>query len=377
MRVPDSLYTESWIPGPRELVELLVQLPTTEWYTRATQPQPRRQPLTPVLSPDDPCVPAIRALLRKAYFTGWSEEYANSPDGRAAVDVQAIGRYNDCVQWIVPWVTRHIDLAGKHLIDLGCGTGSSTAAFAGVAKSVVGYDIEEPSIAAARGRSEVLGQKNTTYVCEPPSTLLGRMKKDHPNGTDAILCYAVLEHQTFEERTETLRTCWELLRPGGVFVIADTPNRLTYNDTHTSLMPFFHMLPHEVAVAYAGKSPRKDFADAIERSVREHESMPPVDCAPSSLFQRLRRAWHPPTSRRSPSELLIRWGRGVSFQDFEIAMGDLSGIVVGDGFDPEILSVKPLVLEEVLLGVYAMKNAPGMKAGFYRRSVDVVLRKSA
>lgn len=288
-------------------------------------------------------------MLLDTYFKGWSGDYATTADGLAAVDVQAIGRYNDCVQWIVPWVTRHIDLTGKHLIDLGCGTGSSTAAFAGVAKSVIGYDIEDVSIEAAKGRSKVLGLSNTSYISEPPATLLDKMTRDHPDGVDAILCYAVLEHQTFGERTQTLKSCWELLRPGGVFIIADTPNRLTYNDTHTSLMPFFHMLPHEVAVAYASMSPRKDFAQAIESAAKKSPAV--------------------------AEELLIRWGRGVSFQDFELALGDVSRSVVGDGFDPEILCVKPLVLEEMFLGMYAMKHTATVPPGFYRRSIDVILVK--
>jgi 2-polyprenyl-3-methyl-5-hydroxy-6-metoxy-1,4-benzoquinol methylase len=344
-----AIFPDLDIPGPRDLAEAISAVHSAEWFARATRPQPRRKPLTPVIQPSDSRLAALRSMLLDTYFKGWSTDYAKSAEGLAAVDVHAIGRYNDCVLWIVPWVARHIDLSGKHLIDLGCGTGSSTAAFAGVAKTVVGYDIESVSVEAARHRSEVLGLRNTSYVCEPPATLLDRMKRDHSTGVDAILCYAVLEHQTFGERTQTLKTCWELLRPGGVFIIADTPNRLTYNDTHTSLMPFFHTLPHEVAVAYASKSPRKDFTTAIEKAAS--------------------------TSAAAAEELLIRWGRGVSFHDFELALGDVSKMVVGDGFDPEILDVKPLVLEEMLLGMYAMKHAASVPPGFFRRSVDVVLMK--
>jgi S-adenosylmethionine-dependent methyltransferase len=154
--------------------------------------------------------------------------------------------------------------------------------------------------------------------------------------------YAVLEHMTLSERLATIEAAWAQLRPGGVLVVFDTPNRLFFVDFHTSLLPFFHTLPDALALRTATQSPRAEFREAM----------------------------------RSADEVaLARWGRGVSFHEFETVLGDLSALVVADGFDPVILSLMPTTpLENLLREVFVLT---GVKApiGFSRASVDVILQK--
>jgi S-adenosylmethionine-dependent methyltransferase len=94
----------------------------------------------------------------------------------------------------------------------------------------------------------MLGQTNIEVRVINADTLLAQLSANHPPDTaDAVLLYAVLEHQHPLERLETLTRCWDLLRPGGVLIVVETPNRIVYFDPHTSLLPFFAMLPPEVA----------------------------------------------------------------------------------------------------------------------------------
>jgi S-adenosylmethionine-dependent methyltransferase len=337
-------------PALDQLSRSMDAISSTEWFRRASTPAATRPALAPPIRLSDSTVTPLRELLRATYFAATDRAFLDSESGRAAVDVQAVWRYNDCINMIGPWAMRARNLAGTHLAEIGCGTGSSTAAFARVCASVRGYDIDEISITASRGRFEILGVRNAEVVMVPPQDLLKRMSADHLNGVDAILCYAVLEHQHLHERLETLRECWRMLRPGGIFIIADTPNRLTYNDTHTSLMPFFNQTWHEVAIAYADRSPRTDFAAAIMQARGRSDD--------------------------DAKELLTRWGRGVSYHDFELALGPkVHEWIVGDGFDPEILAVKPVEMEELLVALYAAHAGVKVHPGFFRRSIDVILRK--
>jgi hypothetical protein len=196
---------------------------------------------------------------------------------------------------------------------------------------------------------EVLGLGNVGLHFLPADRILAEIERRHSGGVDAVLFYAVLEHQTFGERIESLQRCWALLNVGGLLIVTDTPNRLTYGDYHTSQLPFYHVLPHDVAVAYAYRSPRAEFVESIGSAAKQG----------------------PATAEES----LIRWGRGVSYHDFELALGGLGELVVGDGFDPEMLGIKPVTLEEELLYSYWCAMDIRVPVGFVRQSVDVILRK--
>ncbi len=303
-------------------------------------------PRTP-LSPDQAA--ALREAMLRTFFRKRTEEFLASEEGQRAIEAQTMGRYEEVCRSIVPWVSRHIDLKSADVLEIGCGAGASTAAFAQSCRHIVGYDIDNDGIEGARRRMEIMGITNAQLYLVEPESLLGRAKADNAGGVQVVLCYAVLEHQTLAERLATIRTSWELLRPGGLFVVADTPNRLTYTDHHTSFLPFFHMLPHELAVEYAGRSPRESFPPWI---YREREK-----------------------SEEAAMEALIRWGRGISYHEFELVLGDLNALVVGDGFDPEILPLKYVTLEERLLYTYATARGLKVPPGFWRESLDVILRK--
>ena len=112
---------------------------------------------------------------------------------------------------------------------------------------------------------------------------------------DFVIFFAALEHMTFEEREIAMRNTWSMLRPGGLWVVIETPNRLHFFDDHSARLPFFHWLPDEVAWEYGIRSPRKVFSNLLESEPRGAET--PV--------------------------LLQRFGRGISYHDFELALGPL------------------------------------------------------
>jgi S-adenosylmethionine-dependent methyltransferase len=82
---------------------------------------------------------------------------------------------------------------------------------------------------------------------------------------------------------------WDILRPGGFLVVDETPNRLWYFDSHTSLEHFFMWLPDDLAKLYSPRTPRTVFNELLKKSnLAENE--------------------------------FARWGRGVSYHDFAVAL---------------------------------------------------------
>jgi S-adenosylmethionine-dependent methyltransferase len=298
-------------------------------------------------------VEQLRTAMLETFFSATAKDWLKTPEGIQAIDDQATVRYFDCLDHIVPWVARTKSLRDATVLEIGCGAGASTAAFAQQCKRIVGFDIDANGLEGARRRMEILGLHNVELRLVEPATLLTSLGEagKASGGADVVLLYAVLEHQTTQERIDTLRLGWELLRDGGVLVVTDTPNRLTYSDYHTAFLPFYHMLPHDLAVLYASKSKRATFPESI------------------AAFARMGQA--------QAEEHLVRWGRGASYHEFELAIGAIEDKVVGDGFDPEILRSKPITIEERLLYTYFRAFNVPVPPGFARQCIDVILKKGA
>lgn len=260
------------------------------------------------------------------------------------------GRYDIVRRWCIPWIKHAVDLKQCRVVEIGCGTGSTAAALAIEARSLDSYDIVSQAVTMARKRAEIIGCTNVTFHCHPPERLLEELRNAHPPGTvDVVVCFAMLEHATHRERQATLRTAWESLAPGGHLVVADTPNRLSYWDGHTTWLPFFECLPHEVAVDYFDRSTRTGHVKSVRIAAER--------------------------SLEAAVEQLTRLGRGVSYHDFELAIGDVHALVVGDGFDPEPLAYYGVSPETRCMVSYAAARRLGIHPGFLRSTIDVILRK--
>ena len=103
---------------------------------------------------DADLVGTVREALIEHHFSkqsGWTD--AGGRDHfRVDLDRHSFQRHDAAVTYVVPWVNQAIPLAGKEIVEIGCGTGSSTAAFAPYSGRVYGYDISDSSIAAAEVR---------------------------------------------------------------------------------------------------------------------------------------------------------------------------------------------------------------------------------
>jgi S-adenosylmethionine-dependent methyltransferase len=302
----------------------------------------------------DPLTPEREAKVREGlmatYFRGTWAERSDTEQAQKDIHDHVRGRYDLCRKWLLPWVEKLIDLKNTDVVEIGCGTGSTTAALAVEARSVDAYDIAGVSVEAAIRRIEAFGLRNTRLNQHAPERLLSAMSSAHPpNTVGMVLCFAVLEHAKHTERLDTIRHIWEMLAPGGILVIGDTPNRLSYWDHHTTWMPFYNSLPHELALDYADRSPRKHFVDHITASKLQGPAV--------------------------AEEALARWGRGVSHHEFELVLGDLDPLVVGDGFDPEPLAYFGVTLETRMLYSYAKLKGLTVPPAFLRSSIEVILRK--
>lgn len=113
-----------------------------------------------------------------------------------------------------------------------------------------------------------------------------------------MIFWATVEHLMFRERIAGLRQARDLLPPSGLLTLVETPNRLWPYDSHTSRLPYFSWLPDDLAFAYASRSPRETFGGDV---YRDHDAQ---------------------------LDDFLRRGRGVSFHEFDIAIGDHRALAV-------------------------------------------------
>jgi SAM-dependent methyltransferase len=89
-------------------------------------------------------------------------EFWNSDESRHWVEHQ--GRYDSMLE---PYVRRLLSAAeigpAERVLDIGCGTGTTTLAAAVGAREVLGVDIAEPMIARARDRAREHGLQNALF----------------------------------------------------------------------------------------------------------------------------------------------------------------------------------------------------------------------
>lgn len=200
----------------------------------------------------------------------------------------------------VPWLASEFRLDGANVLEVGCGTGASTIQIAERGARVTAVDLKPDALDVVRFRAELHGVADRIRVrCLNAANL----RAEHADDYDAVAYTAALEHMTHAERQATLFAAWSLLRSGAPLIVLDTPNRLWYLDNHTALCPFFHWLPDDLAIDYAGFSNRPDLAMALKTE---------------------------PGDRRLT---LARWGRGVSFHDFQLAIGPLEQLRIAGEWD--------------------------------------------
>ena len=156
---------------------------------------------------------------------------------------------------LIPWIEQTVPLAGKTVLEYGCGNAAVSCAFAQRAGRVIGLDIDPGWIDLGNEEIRKRGLVNVELELHRAEAILDAARARRGQ-IDVILLYAVLEHLTVPERLAVLRLSREVVKPGGAIVVCEAPNRLIYFDHHTARMPFFHLLPDELAVEYYGVGAR-------------------------------------------------------------------------------------------------------------------------
>ncbi len=115
------------------------------------------------------------------------------------------------------WIRGHVDLDGKHVLDIGCGGGILTEAMADAGAVVTGIDMAEGPLAVAR-----LHQAESGAAVDYRQTTAEDLAEAEPDRFDVVTCLEMLEH--VPDPAEVVRSCLELAKPGG-HVFFSTINR--------------------------------------------------------------------------------------------------------------------------------------------------------
>jgi SAM-dependent methyltransferase len=107
-------------------------------------------------------------------------------------------------------------VAGKRVLDLGCGEGYGAALLATAAAEVIGLDYDARTVADASGRYRQ-ARFIRANIAAPPFP---------DRSVDVIATLQVIEHVW--NRRQFLGECLRVLRPGGLLLVT-TPNRLTFS----------------------------------------------------------------------------------------------------------------------------------------------------
>ena len=241
----------------------------------------------------------IEASLRNNYFVRFPKEYLLTDWGKNDLENHLFRRLDDDRCLIIPWLDRVRPLREASILEIGCGTGSSTVALAEQGAKLTAIDIDASSLAVARERCRAY-DLDVTFAHGNATEVHKLFSGVH---FDYIIFYAALEHMTIKERISAMKATWQILSPGSLWCVIETPNRLWYYDSHTSLLPFYMWLPDELAFEYSRFSPRDNFREIYREYTGE------------SKLQFLRR------------------GRGVSFHEFELAMKPVRQLRIKSSLD--------------------------------------------
>jgi 2-polyprenyl-6-hydroxyphenyl methylase/3-demethylubiquinone-9 3-methyltransferase len=115
------------------------------------------------------------------------------------------------------WIDRHVGLAGKQVLDVGCGGGILAESMAARGARVTGIDLSEKALAVAKLHLLESGQK-----ADYRRMSAEELAAERPGEFDVVTCLEMLEH--VPDPASTVRACAQLVRPGGT-VFFSTINR--------------------------------------------------------------------------------------------------------------------------------------------------------
>lgn len=291
----------------------------------------------------------LEEVLEAVYFPNIVDKVNKQKN----MDDHLYGRSQFFFNTVLPWMNDFFDLSATSFIEIGPGTGASTAPLGLTVQSVHAYDISDKSANVGRFRCEALNLSNVHINISDPNELLHDLRANHrSHKVGAALLYAVLEHMPLKERLATIRAVWEVIADDGYLVVGDTPNRLTYSHGHTSRTPFFDMVPDELMLPLLDEMGNQGFAEAL-------------------------RGWIADGMAPEEMELRIdRWGRGISYHEFLATLGPVAAYTLGEGLERRMVRAIPISKEEKLLMEYLNHRYPEIPLGFGRQSLYLIFQKN-
>jgi S-adenosylmethionine-dependent methyltransferase len=297
---------------------------------------------------DTPAWETIEAALRQHYFSKQPAGYLDSEHGKKDLRDHLHRRLDVARAEVIPWLDHARPLANSRILEIGTGTGSDLVALAEQGAEVTGIDVDAESLRVAERRAHAYGvkvrlvQANAADIAE-----LFTWER-----FDFIIFFASLEHMVHAERLQAMAATWQMLKPGGLWCVVETPNRLWFQDVHTSWLPFFQWLPDDLAFKYSRFSPRFNFGGMYGEETAE-------------------RMLH-----------FLRRGRGVSFHEFSLTMKPAETL--------EVVSCKSLFYSDRRRRRWTWRRpsvdpryeallreiCPGIDRGFFQKYLDLVIRKT-
>ena len=116
------------------------------------------------------------------------------------------------------WIDAHAHLAGKHVLDVGCGGGILSDSMARRGARVLGIDLAAKPLKVAQLHAMEAGTESVDYREVAAEALAAEM----PAQFDALTCMEMLEH--VPDPASIVNACATLVKPGG-WLFFSTLNR--------------------------------------------------------------------------------------------------------------------------------------------------------
>jgi 2-polyprenyl-3-methyl-5-hydroxy-6-metoxy-1,4-benzoquinol methylase len=188
-----------------------------------------------------------------------------------------------------------VNLAGKSVLDYGCGNGAQTLAFAGDAARIMGVDVQADNIETFRRAAASGSALHVTPVLYGG----GRLPANDA-AFDVVISFDVLEHVGNE--SQALQEIRRVLTPGGDLLMT-VPNKWWIFETHGARLPvlpwnrvpFLSWLPAPLHRRFANaRIYRRDGIEQLLREagltvVRTQYMTAPLDVLPEGVVRRMLR----------------------------------------------------------------------------------------